>query len=100
MLTFNLFILELISSCEADIKKAVTDGVYLDYVLKDTQYYVTFMATVSENMEKVYKNYQFVSPSIHSLIHPFNSLSIFLYQSIHSFICFRLQNIFNLVYYK
>jgi hypothetical protein len=37
-----------------EIKKAVSEGVYLDYVVKDGQFYVTFMSTVREDMDKVY----------------------------------------------
>ena len=47
------FLTELVSASEVEIKKAVADGVYLDYVVKDGQFYVTFMSTVREDMDKV-----------------------------------------------
>ena len=47
------FLAELVSASEMEIKKAVADGVYLDYVVKDGQFYVTFMSTVREDMDKV-----------------------------------------------
>ena len=46
--------LEPVSASEMEIKKAVSDGAYLDYVVKDGQFYVTFMSTVREDMDKVY----------------------------------------------
>ena len=47
------FLAELVSASEMEIKKAISEGVYLDYVVKDGQFYVTFMSTVREDMDKV-----------------------------------------------
>jgi hypothetical protein len=46
-------LLELVSASEMEMKKAVSEGVYLDYIVKDGQFYVTFMSTVREDMDKV-----------------------------------------------
>ncbi|CAB4014654.1 disks large homolog 5-like [Paramuricea clavata] len=45
-----------------EIKKAVSEGVYLDYIVKDGQFYVTFMSTVREDMDKVKHSILEVSP--------------------------------------
>ena len=45
--------LEAVSLTEAEIKKGVADGAYLDYMVKDGQYFVTLMSTLKEDMEKV-----------------------------------------------
>ena len=51
--TWNFWILELVSASEIELKKGVADDLYLDYMVKDSQHYVTFMSTVKEDMEKV-----------------------------------------------
>lgn len=45
--------LELTSASEAEIKKAISEGLYLDYVVKDGLFYVTLMSTIKDNMDKV-----------------------------------------------
>lgn len=41
------------SSSEVEIKKGISEGVYLDYVVKDGQFHVTFMSAVREDLDKV-----------------------------------------------
>ena len=81
------FLTELVSASEVEIKKAVADGVYLDYVVKDGQFYVTFMSTVREDMDKVaYRtslNCKIKHPSLWSSFCPYESVYIRIGLSSH-----------------